>query len=163
MTERRTSSHDAVDWDSREDSYREEEVAEEYDLMLPENPRMTDIQKVARMRGDSALLRNRPAMKRAIHNVHLYRAEKRIRKKILHDLDVNGGSIGMVSLFERIVEEEGDESINSAIGLLYVMQAEGRVMIDFEMTDYDFELLGERHQFEDEQIVVRLIQKTQAK
>ncbi len=137
----------------------DDDIVDEFDSHLPDDPRVVDWHRVAHLTDNSALIKNRPKLKQIIHEVRYLRLERKIRKDIVHILRSSGGSVGIVELMRRIDDIDGEAAANAAIGLVYIMQAEGAVVIDNEFKMYDFMLADQHHRFVDENIVVKLLLK----
>jgi hypothetical protein len=137
----------------------DDELADEFDSLVPEDPRYADWLETARRTGNTKLLRNRRAMQRVINDVLKQRFEHRIRTHIIQILKSSGGTKGMIEIMSLIDGIDGQAAANAAISLIFVMQEEGRVAIDFQKKDFDFNMAGERIQMTDEHIIVKLLPK----
>lgn len=142
----------------------DEALADEFDALLPDDPKTADWHRVAYETGNRALIRNRPAMQRLVREVHYHRLERKIRHDIIRILKSSGGTVGLVELMRRVDEIEGQAGANAAIGLVYIMQAEGTVKLDIERKRYEFTTesepwLPEDMSIVDDNVVVRLLRK----
>jgi len=142
----------------------DEALADEFDALLPDDPKTADWHRVAYQTGNWAIVRNRPAMQKLVREVYYHRLEQKIRHDIMRILRSSGGSVSLVELMRRVDELEGQAGANAAVGLVYVMQAEGVVQLEIEQKQYNFTIDDEPwlHQdmsFVDDNIVVRLLRK----
>ena len=136
-----------------------DDFASDFESLLPEDPSVEDCERVARHFGKMSLLRNSKSAERIIKDVQDYRIEKRIRKHILHILKSSDGVVSMSELMRRINDVDGQAGANASVSLIYVMQAEGEVKIDFQKQLLNFTLFGQQHKFYDQNIVVKLLHK----
>lgn len=130
---------------------------DEFDLLLPDDPQTADWHRIAHQTGKRSLFLDKKTMHRIIREVKSQRLEKRIRKHITHILEASGGSVSMVELMRRVDGVDGQAGANASVSLVYVMQAEGLVVIETQQQLYDFTFLGEHHHFSDDNIMVRLL------
>ncbi len=130
---------------------------DEFDLLLPDDPQTADWHRIADKTGKRSLFLDKKMMHRIIREVKSQRLEKRIRKHITHILEASGGSVSMVELMRRVDGVDGQAGANASVSLVYVMQAEGLVVIETQQQLYNFTFLGEHHHFSDDNIMVRLL------
>jgi hypothetical protein len=135
------------------------DLVEDFDSHLPSNPKPADWHAVAKLTGNSRLLRNRAKMQTLANEVDKLRFERRIRKHIHEYLEQKGGTAGIVEIMSSVDARDGQAAANAAISLIHIMKAEGKVDIYFAPRPYDVTIGEERFKGMDDQIIVRLLRR----
>lgn len=141
------------------DENPEEDMVDEFDSHLPSNPKPADWHEVAKITGNTRILRNRRKMQQLANEVDKLRFERRIRKHIHEYLEQKGGTAGIIEIMSSVDARDGQAAANAAISLVHIMKAEGKVGIFFADRPYDFTIGEDHFSGTDKQIMVRLLRR----
>lgn len=119
-------------------SWEYEEMVDEFEQILPHDPKTSDWLEAAQKTGNIDVVRNSEALDRLIHEVTRARLERKIKHDMIEIIKESGDEIGLVQLMGKIDALWGQAGANASIGLVYVLQEKGVLEIQFQPHEYRF-------------------------